>query len=1534
MDNKIKIVIEVDSANGIAQIKGIGAAAAQSMQQVTSASAGASSALGGLRESWLKVGAAAYAAYRVMQKVAEVGSVGTRYLRDIETAALGIGAAFMTGGKYIDAASGKALSAQRALHVAQVDSRKLIAELQYANLQTIATLDQLIVAYQQTLPVAIARGFNPKQIKEFTVAMVQAAGAIGLPMDQLAEETRSLLTGAINPRNSRIATVLGLRNEDIARYKSDAAGLFDFLMQKLDAYKTAGIAAQTTWAGLWSNTTDIAKQFLGQSLAPFFEAVKAELTALGAEIVTLDEKTQTIKWNPAFLEATQSIKLAITGTITEMYRLGMFADKAGGSLTRLLSWTPLALVPSWAEGLHKRNEEWLKRYDASSRALQDMAMREIGWKPMTPQMDAQIRQAVKEGIKIADQTFVNIGGDDGGTKQLLRYYKLDETAAAKWEQTLKGSADDTDAIAAAAEKAAKKADALRESWSKMSSTLSDENMLAGLSGARKAFEGNRLAADNLKREYADLPKALRLVAYAEIEKNQATKDAAVIDAAKLASSQEYQRSLKEDAAAVAAAAAAYNHLLASWDPMVERAQAVAASQKTIDDALARGVITTDAAGEAVRKLQQHYADLDAKALKDFLQEVEGIGHEPFAGNSFGNAQADNLGKAITALAEMNELYADQKKAVLDLAAARVAAEKMVASTIEQRKAKETALAAVTAKEHSLKIGQIEGQLSAYRTMFGAVGNLFKENSRERQAMHNIEMALAAVEIAMNAQKAISAAVVAVTTQGAGDPYTAFARIAAMMALMAGVLSQLGVSFGGGSAVVAPVLPASTVLGAAAGTGSESADKGWQLLEDTYKLEYRELTGIHASMKDLNKNITGLVTNIIRSGGKFDAAGFGVDTTFSPGFMEGFAPKLMPNYWMNTLSGGLYDKMTFGVSGWLDSLLGGLGGKIFGGGSEAFVDSSGLSVTGVGGGNIILGDLLAGSQLLVQSFADIRKETDSSWFRRGKTDRWTEYRALDGSITGMMSNVFKDMGEALLEINASLGDAANVAAIRGYQFEVGKIDLQGLDGSAINKKISETISSIGDTMVQDLLGGIVGSYQQINEGLLETATRLTIDKAVILDTLAMTNQAFVGTTAEAVAFSEAIIAMAGDLDKLRTSAETYHDKFFSAAEKQARLQEQLTGALAKMGLVLPGVRDGYRLLIENLNLSTEAGQRGYVTLLRLADAADTYYSALDDAAKKQLDLAEGLRAQSQTTADWLSAMNRSTLAPVQSAEAWQVEYARLKAAATAENHTAQDTSGFLSYAREYLEFQKAYGNDGSYQQAYAQVAGDVQGIGDVLDAQAQAIDQQMAAAKALSLAAATLNIAGVNLINAATTQGAEPPVATGYYMENWWGWGNSTEYYRQPGMTDAEFAEIIQILGLTKKAAGGYANTPSIFGEAGGEWAVPTYEPERSRFLASAPPAFWNNLSTTGRTYTDLPAPSYDLPQSSSRSGAAAADAIGKSIAAQIRPLLAALAAGSIGGDKEIHVHLHIDGREVATSVADQYDRGNARLILSTRKRVQ
>jgi hypothetical protein len=479
--------------------------------------------------------------------------------------------------------------------------------------------------------------------------------------------------------------------------------------------------------------------------------------------------------------------------------------------------------------------------------------------------------------------------------------------------------------------------------------------------------------------------------------------------------------------------------------------------------------------------------------------------------------------------------------------------------------------------------------------------------------------------------------------------------------------------------------------------------------------------------------------------------------------------------------GHYDilnQISLGFVSALDKLGGDYLGKIFGGGIESSVNAMGIEI-----GDTVIKNLLAGIDVSAQQFAHVKEIHAGGWFSADWESGYTIYSELDKNVTKMLTLVFKNIGQSLMELAKGLG--TDTQAVLDYVFETTQLNLQGMTTEEMSKALNEYFSKIADEAVEVLFGTLVSAYQKLDEGLLETAIRLVIDKDIVLNTLAMTGQAFTGTMPEIIAFSEAIIEMAGGLDNLTEAASTYYDKFFTDAEKQIRLQEQLTGILADMDLIFPETREGYRLLVEGLDLTTEAGQQAYVALLSLSGAADMFYSAVEDAAKaaadavqtlinsqtsaieeatnaiarlqtavlqeatriaqeyadaldtaveKQKQLIESLKSISQSITQWISEMTRGSLAPVQSIQVWETEYTRLKGMAQAPGATSKEVSGFLDYAKEYLSFQQSYGTTGSYQDVYEAVMADVKSLQDFTDLQVNAAELQLIATQAADVAA--------------------------------------------------------------------------------------------------------------------------------------------------------------------------------------------------------
>jgi hypothetical protein len=528
------------------------------------------------------------------------------------------------------------------------------------------------------------------------------------------------------------------------------------------------------------------------------------------------------------------------------------------------------------------------------------------------------------------------------------------------------------------------------------------------------------------------------------------------------------------------------------------------------------------------------------------------------------------------------------------------------------------------KVREQKLDNIASAMGANASAFEQLAGLYAEDSKERKIFHDISMGFAIAEKAALAAKALSAAVVAVAEQAGAGPYAGFVAMAAMAAAMGALLAQIGVAFSGGSSsgATAPVAkPASTVLGAEAGTGSESLTNSLKLLEDIYNVEDVKLTKIYNELKNLNSNITGLVTSLVRTGGINSTEGINLGSTGSAG--DVFLGGVTPSFNLDLVSGILATAKNFMNA-------------IFGGGTRDFIQTQGIEI-----GQTIIKNILAGADVAAQQYTVVGTEHETGWFSKNWVSTETVYSALDQNVNDMLTLVFKNIGTTLMEVAKGLG--TDVQAVLDYVFTTTRLDLQGKTTDEINTAISEWISNISDTAVDALFGTILKGYQKLNEGLLETAVRLVIDKEMVLEALKMTGQAFTGTIPQIIKFSETIIEMAGGLDKLTEAASTYFDKFFTDSEKQTRLQTQLTDVMAGMNTVLPSTRDGYRDLLEGLDLTTESGQKAYVILLQLSGVADTYYAYLEEVALKRADMEMQLLELTGTAEEVLAAKRKLELA---------------------------------------------------------------------------------------------------------------------------------------------------------------------------------------------------------------------------------------------------------------------------------------------------
>lgn len=104
-----------------------------------------------------------------------------------------------------------------------------------------------------------------------------------------------------------------------------------------------------------------------------------------------------------------------------------------------------------------------------------------------------------------------------------------------------------------------------------------------------------------------------------------------------------------------------------------------------------------------------------------------------------------------------------------------------------------------------------------------------------------------------------------------------------------------------------------------------------------------------------------------------------------------------------------------------------------------------------------------------------------------------------------------------------------------------------------------------------------------------------------------------TASRLFSVSESIVNLFGGIDALNTSFNAYYENFYSATEKTDRqwalMQRQFDG----LGLTMPRTREGFRDLVDSLDLTTANGQGAFKALMDVQGAFAGLTPALNDAA---------------------------------------------------------------------------------------------------------------------------------------------------------------------------------------------------------------------------------------------------------------------------------------------------------------------------------
>ncbi|MCY1253018.1 hypothetical protein D9M68_123150 [compost metagenome] len=327
----------------------------------------------------------------------------------------------------------------------------------------------------------------------------------------------------------------------------------------------------------------------------------------------------------------------------------------------------------------------------------------------------------------------------------------------------------------------------------------------------------------------------------------------------------------------------------------------------------------------------------------------------------------------------------------------------------------------------------------------------------------------------------------------------------------------------------------------------------------------------------------------------------------------------------------------------------------------------------------------------QAFTDWRAK--GGLFRRSKS--WTDYAALDEDQSSSLQGAVKGALGFYRNLDKLAGGAGMGEREGSFAYHV-RTDLRG-EGS-LDKLLVDMANALGQHVLPQLV-----DFQREGESIGDTAQRLTDVFAAtntVASVLGKTTEAAFGALGLATAkVRQDLVDVAGGLEALTGKVATYYDLYYTQEEKLSRLQSQMGDTFRDLGVAMPGSLEGFRALVESLDLTAESGQQMFSTLLDLAPGFAQMADGLSQASQAMDAFGKQVREFQQS----LGLSNLSTLTPEQQYAEARRRYEETSAAARGGDAEAQ--AKWTQIAQAFLEASRGfYASGGQYAADYAAVQG--------------------------------------------------------------------------------------------------------------------------------------------------------------------------------------------------------------------------------------
>ncbi|MEP1327123.1 hypothetical protein [Pseudophaeobacter sp.] len=223
-------------------------------------------------------------------------------------------------------------------------------------------------------------------------------------------------------------------------------------------------------------------------------------------------------------------------------------------------------------------------------------------------------------------------------------------------------------------------------------------------------------------------------------------------------------------------------------------------------------------------------------------------------------------------------------------------------------------------------------------------------------------------------------------------------------------------------------------------------------------------------------------------------------------------------------------------------------------------------------------------------------------------------ALDQSLTGLTTGL-RDMADVL---NLSS------TAINGFEGVAFTVWTNGKSQEEIQAALAEQLELTSVAMSELILGE--QDVARVGETAADTLTRLATG-------LEATNEAFdlLGRSAFEASIlggdaASHLVDQFGGTEGFNTSILAYWSAFYSDAEQQEATMRKLAEQFAELGVAMPQSREGFRAMVEAIDLSSDAGRALYADLIQMSGAMNEVLPAVQGLSAALTDIVAGVNGE--------------------------------------------------------------------------------------------------------------------------------------------------------------------------------------------------------------------------------------------------------------------------------------------------------------------